>query len=243
MRKIFYIFILMVSSFFVFNTNVKADTLSYIVDEQDFAYLNDDFYKVREWAINRATTYEKYYIITYDSSQTRFEIYLFNIDTFFYTNSTNNNIVYPYINLSLSGGQLWYLSDGTIQSGGYPKTLSLSFYNDSYLNKFTYINYLDTNIELLTNLTEHTYILTYNNFSYTFSNTDHFPSLYEFKTIFENPPVQEPERNESLDSFYYLIMEKIELFANYFITNSTLLFIIGIIILIFIIELIFRRYL
>lgn len=243
MRKIFYIFILMVSSFFVFNNNVKADTLSYVVDEQDIAYINEDFYKVREWAINRANNYEKYYIIIYNTTKTRFEIYLFNVNTFTYTNSSYDNILYPYIYLSLSGGQLWYLSNGTIQSGGYPKTLSASFYNNSYSNKFTYINYLDTNIELFTGKNEHTYTLTYNDFSFTFSNTDHFPSLYEFKTIFENPPVQEPERNESLDSFYYLIMEKIELFANYFITNSTLLFIIGIIILIFIIELIFRRYL
>lgn len=249
MRKIFYIFILMVSSFFVFYNNVKADTFTYIVNENDFNYLNDDFYTVRELAIDYANNYGYDYII--QSVNDVFRVYYIQLSSsYVFENYIQSNFIFPSIKISAQINVYKYNSGTLVYETKYSSS-SISFVDSIFSDSpnFSYKKFLDSSIKVSIGIEEHTYILTYNNFSYTLTNEDYFPSLYEFKLIMENPPVVEPEepeelpRNESLDSFYALVLEKIELFANYFITNTTLLFIIGIIILIFIIELIFRRYL
>jgi len=246
MRKIFYIFILMVSSFFVFNNNVKADTFTYIVNENDFNYLNDDFYTVRELASSYSEKYNYDYIIFYDKTYNRFQVYYITNGTYTIETTTYRGFILPIIKISSDKVELYNFSVSTLVYNTSYNSASIWFDNKEYENIFSYHAFLDSNIKVSISTTEHIHNITYNEFTYSITGDNFFPSLYEYKTIMENPPVVEPEepiRNESLDSFYALVLEKIELFANYFITNTTLLFIIGIIILIFIIELIFRRYL
>lgn len=241
MRKILLIFILTVSSFFVFNINVKADTITHIVDEKDFLLLTDEFYLLRDKSIEYANTNNKYYIIYNTSNGLR--VYFYDkVDTTWQT-VAYSSINYPRIQVLSISAKIYKLDvDNLVRDGSASKIQSV-LRDTSYENLFSYALYLDTNIENLKGIGGYNYMLNYNDFSYTVNEYDHFPSLYEF-SLLANPPEEEPEelpRNESLDSFYNLVIEKIQLFANYFIINSALLFIIGIIILIFIAELIFRR--
>lgn len=245
MRKIFIILTLMVSSFFIFNTSVKADTMSYIIDEKDFNYLTDDFYKARELAIEHATANDLYYMIGHKATtDPEILVYFFSKGTYQYELNSSN-----YIRLFMSATfDTYKYNNGALTYYAQYGSIYKELINSDYTNLFSYFMYLDTNMELHTcEETGHTFTLTYNDFTHTFTSEEHFPSLYEFKTLMENSSVEDEESdevvgNDSLDSFYSLVIEKIKLFANSFITNDMLLFVIGIFILIFVIELI-RRYL
>ena len=244
MKRLFTIITLLVSSFFLFSINeVRAETYTYELTENDFSYFNDDFFTFREQVIDymESNNFTGYYI--YGHNLTTLRAFLLNSNSYpsFSNVSGSNNIFYIYCeNCSdvkfNSSGELEFVKHYT---GGY-KNQILNSTNGNTLG-----NYLDSNLSPIS-YSNNTYIINYNNSTYTIEKGSSAPTLYQI--YLENTTPVEPddpykEEKEVINNFYSTIIIKIGDLATSFASNFIFLLILGIFILIFVFELIRRRFL
>lgn len=237
MRKIFIILTLIVSSFFVFNTNVKAATVEYTIKDTQYQFINDDFFKLRELVINYVNENNKYYVIYNDYYGSSLQVSIFDCS---YLKMSNYNLFNScgHTKYKLSNDKL-----SLVQSG------SGTSFSSQYTNLSAYFSYafMDTNVEDISSEDTNTYIIKYNDLTYTIEPGDILPTLYQIyldeNYVEPEPEPEDPhlEEKEILSNFYTTVITKIGELANNVFNNYILLFSIGIFIFIFVFEIIFRR--
>lgn len=239
MKKLYITFTLILSSFFLFNYNVKADTYSFDIIDNEFNHFTEDFYKLRELAISNLNEEFNHYIIVYNtkSNKTMLRVYFFNSSSYAKISFSNSQ----GIRLFIEGNyKYYYLSgDNLIQQA------SGSGYNSILCREngttCTFLDFLDTNFNL--SYSSNSFLnISYNDLLYEISLGVHVPSLYEIYLDSIESSDPHKQEKEVLSNFYSLIFEKIDLLSNSILSNYIYLTIIVIFILIFLIQLI-RRYL
>lgn len=244
MRKLYITLALIISSFFLFSSNTYADALEIPIGESNFDYINDEFIKVRNYAIDYAATNNCYYIIYYYESTYRilFQSRIVSINNT-RLDSAMINFSFPFSSGSIVPTIINYL-DGEFVLHSNPSVGSLK-YLTFYISSTTGIDYtslLDTNFSEF--YTKSTLVLTYNDYSYTFDSNNGLFGLYDIYVDifgeFEKPDIHLEEKT-ILSNFYILIVDKINILSTAILSNYIYLSVIGIFIFIFLIELIFRR--
>ena len=242
MRKIFIILTLIVSSFFIFNNDVKADTTTYNVNLTHFDYLNDEFYLLREKVIEYSNENNMYYLIVYKSGE--FNAYVFEKKEYTIDFNDFNGSVYININ---SSSKICEIYDETLNCSGNSTSITFSLVAKYSSTSISYLNYLDSNIESLKYTGSVDFNISYNDLLYSVTLNGTVPSLYQIyldDTYVEPEPEPEDphlEEKEKLSNFYTTVITKIGELATNVFNNFILLFVIGIFVFIFIFEIIFRR--
>lgn len=240
MKKFLYFILLALPLFLC--PPVYADTYDFNILLSNNDYINEDFLYFRDKVINYPTVLNnnKHYLIYFTSNEYRaYLIDTCDISTSLYRRNTS----LPYqIELNYSSSSSFY----------YWRLVNdnLAYYNTSYTRFFLalppittsfnyrYESFLDSDCDI-TYTGDADFNVVYENYSFTLTNGDKLPSLYEIynsanNVVSDNYPI--------LTTFYTTVSEKIILFVNSLLDNYIYLFIFGIFILIFLIELI-RRYL
>lgn len=255
MKKLFIIIALIISTLFLFSVNeVRAETLELIVPDTEFDYLTEDFYTFRESVVEYCNENNKKYIITSNFYTYGLTAYIYDEDT---TGSSYNieNFNYPYgdfIAIRVNNPRvIIYSQPDTFSSNMTTSWTRVQFRLNSSSKTFSLYNYLDTNFDFIPYQSDVTnsFLITYQDLSYEVSNGTLPPTLYQIymdsqDDSSDKPVVDDkfPEEREKMNMFYSTIFTKIGDLATIFATNYTFLLILGIMILIFVIELI-RRYL
>lgn len=248
MRKIYIIFTLFIS-LFLFSSNVKADKKNIIFnfEEFDFSYINDEFFKLREKTlefINNNDSYN-YYVIFYDDSSSLLFSYVFIEEItdkylrFMPYSSGDTAMIYIPTRYTK-----YYLNNDELISSG---NTSSFFERLGDINGSNYYyRFIDTNIDDI--FFESGKDSSYNveihcrDFNLIFDSNTDLPTLYEIYSlsgIGEPIDIHEEEKNILLN-FYTIIIEKINLLCDVFVSNYIYLSIFVIFILIFVIELLRR---
>lgn len=238
MKKVYLILTLFVASLFFYSNKVYAATYTYEVSEETMSLINDDFFLFREKVLQYVEeTNSPGYIIFFRDNI--FESWVFNSDYWFFftdgASSYDTRVSYTIKNFKRvqidENKNIKVISTTTSQQ-------SWPFLRPDAVLHF----YIDSNLPLTSRLTD-TFLLNYNDLTYTIEKSMEFPTLYQIY-LDHNPPVEEepvPEEITLLNNFYFSVIEKITILSNELSNNYIFLTIIGIIILIFISELIFRR--
>lgn len=218
MKKLNIIFALIISSFFLLSSNVKADVINFNISSSDitaFGKLNDTFFKAREAAINLANTKNKEYYIFYSRPGGTGTYQICLVD------SKNVKLGFESsgITLRINQCELYYFRNDTTQSNG-TQTIIGNLQNGS---SFNYSYYLDSSYkELAYSATDNDFTITYNDTTYLITENSYLPSLYELYMGYE-PPEQEDSKSEIVTNFYVLIIDKIKLLTNYIATDYIIL--------------------
>ncbi len=235
MKKLYMIITLFVSSFFLFNSDVKAST-EVEVNISSLDLINENFKKNIDLADNyllSSTVYDNYFIY-YDSSNKMFKYIFYNS-----SNIVNNNFSCYYYSNSFECGVISsykffnYISwknDFVNEGGG----IDFKIKDINYICYSSLPIYLDDTLTLKIN---------YNNMYFTLEPGDKMMFLYD---VYENQErlfdVHYDEKN-SLSNFYNLCLNKLSYLTGIIVGNYIYLSIFGIFILIIIFELIRRRFL
>lgn len=242
MKKLYIMFALILSSFFFYSSGVKANTYDFIFNETDFDYLNDTFYKVREFAIDYANNNDCYYYINHNTVYYLITFFKPSSITEFNISSTSFGYrIYPFVDEFIykyryDSSSQTFISQAKISSYD---NLSFKISNSELL----YTSFLDSNYDFYLN--NNVINFSYKDINYIIDSTNPLPTLYEIYLNKDPSDVEDDihkEEKNVLSNFYSLIFEKIDLLANSILSNYIYLTIIVIFILIFLIELI-RRYL
>ena len=232
MKKMFYMLALIVSSFLLFNIEVKADN-EYVVTYPDnfLDYINDNFFTVREYAISNLDNEYPYYILIKDVVSNDYYIYCYNYSDF------------------ISKGRTWFQSSSSdaklivyFGNGNEPKI----FYNRNitYSSDYNYL-ILDSNMNIFYD--PYSLQINYLDKSYIVNSTSKFLTTYdiykEVNGIGEETDTSHDSELSIIQSFYEVSISKISYLAESISSNYIYLSIFGVFILIFVFELIFRRYL
>ena len=246
MKKFVLAFTILLSSFFFFNSYVKAGEYSFNFDSPIISFYEENFdtlYNTATSFISSDSSLSNEFLITCffkDTSHT------FNFCALYILNNTNN-----YSNTcfkSVSSNINVYL----------PRTKYYSFTSD-----FTSLNYVKdyngdyTFLQFYSNYSPQ--VLFYKNFdipfdgdgsftllngdsSYVFKDNNNLLSLYDILTP-TAPSDIHLEEIDKLNSFYILCIDKLKYLSEVFLSNYIYLSIIVIFIIIFVFKLIFRRFL
>lgn len=245
MKKMFYALALIVSSFFLFNIEVNAKEKTFTFSNYDD--LGEDFLTTREWAINTLGDYYKFYIITYNPNKT-YSVHFFS--QFDSSNIFNCGLMYSsYLScsssVSVSGNHSVY-TNSTLPVNG---SSSMSYQSGSSISFGIVGSYiLDSNINFIyTDTSSDVFNVTdgTNTISYSSSMEDKkVYTKYEFYNKFYGGEDHTHDSELSIiQSFYEVSISKISYLADSISSNYIYLSIFGVFILIFVFELIFRRYL
>lgn len=257
MKKLFTIITLLMSSFFLFSINeVSADTIDYIIRDEEFEILEtQEFKELREKAIEYCEANDKYYFIGF--SQNNFNIsairaFIIDKGDYKLSNTSAGGTNFPIFSFGNITYYKYKIDNGSfiLDTTSTYEYLPFWYRDSSSVYHFSYIRYFDTNIELMDfESGENTINLTYNDFTYSVNVGDHFPSLYEFNKLMNSSGEDEPvvsdkfiEDKEMMNNFYSTIFTKVGDLATSFASNYIFLLILGIFILIFVFELIWRRF-
>lgn len=247
MKKILVFSFIVFSSFFLFCSNTLADTFNIEVDSSHFDYFNDDFYTFRDLLINKCSEDNSYYYIFYNTSSKRLESYVFSsayslVKDRYYSSKNNFHIIY-----GSSSYKKYYLSSGSLGLSGSGSGYQLYMIYDysSSNSSFNYYLLLDSNNDniFFESMYGNNINLTYKTISYSISNRDKFPTLYE---IYEKSlSISDPhlEEKKVLSDFYTLVIDKLLYLTNFIVSNYIYLSIICVFLLIYIFSLIKRRFL
>lgn len=229
MKKLYIIITLFVSSFFLFNSDVKATTY---YSTLDFSLINDDFFLFKskvDFYVSDNSNLDGNYVIFYDNGYYAVA----------YTSSSTHNFSATNSALSFSSFSSYLLSldNGVISS----------VYNQYYYS-FNVIPSRGSNLYLLYSNFDipfsHTIVFSYADSTFNIpSDSLKFPSLYgiyEEKFVPVDPHFEEKEK---ISNFYTLCIEKLSYLVTSIVSNYIYLSIFGIFILIIIFELIKRRFL
>ena len=213
MKKLNIILTLLVSSFFLFSTNVKADTTIQIIEEEMSYMTNEDFLLLREKTIEYCEENDMYYYIYFKDSifyshifdKTRLSSYDFS--------TTGTQIAIP----NLISGHVSYINNGVLNV---PVTYTKQRPELHATYNYSYALYLDSNIENALYTRTDVLTINYNEFSYSISNGMEMPTLYD---IYLNSQVNEDPKAEIISNFYTVVIQKIGLFAD-LVTNDYIVF-------------------
>ena len=243
MKRVYLILTLFIASFFFVSLNkVSAATYTYEISESNFDYINDEFFKLREKTIEYCEANNLSYIIGYNISYGKLLSHVFNFTTYNFLNQYDM----PRIEFGISAN-MYYIDNDTLKSYGTLGSYYTSFYNKKDVSTFSYLSFLDTNIESINNTSPYfTWDFKYQDLTYTLNSGTKIPTLYEiYLDVKGDEPVVSDkfiEEKELMNNFYSTIFTKISDLATSLANNYTFLTIFGIFILIFVLELI-RRYL
>ena len=235
MNKLLMLISLFLSSFFLFSFNAKAATVSVSITEDTYNLINDTFFtfkeQVEEYALNN--DYDTFFIV-YDTI--RYEAYFYkNIDNYDFSCDLSSNTLNCYFNLSFKIGSYIENSDFYTTGSG---ILSI--------NTYTFKKYLYSNIDLkIKDTATSSLTLKYSGQIYEFNAGDKFYSIYDIYKDINNLPEENPHKEELnfLSNFYNTVINKLQYISELFLSNYIYLSILVIFLLIFIFELIFRRFL
>lgn len=241
MKKVYLMLALFVTSFFFFSINeVSAATYTYELTEEKMAYINDDFFKLREQVIEYVATNNLEGYLIYQLGL-KVSAFVFNSGYTLYVNNmyASNKVMLPltygnYTSINLD-------SNGNLSVGS---TVTYSSTMNILSSSIVLDNYLDTDLPLTYHNSD-IYEINYNGKTYTISKESTVPTMYQI--YLDNQVPEEPvdkflEEKEVMNNFYSTIFAKIGELAVVFANNFTFLFIFGMFILIFVIEII-RRFL
>lgn len=227
MNKLLLIITLFVSSFFIFNEDVKADVT--IADGDIEKYITEDFLILRENAIDFAKENNYNYIFTYEPSYVK--------HYYFYFYDKNSTYSYRYL----------YAPRISIKN--------YIIYNASNKDNYDYYNE-GTNYEfnltgtIILDVSEDIYVpdsfnIIYNDLTYIVDENNKFVTCYDIYCDLNNIVEENPHQEEidKVTNFYTMVIEKISYLAEEISNNYILLFTIGIFIVTFVFLLIFRRFL
>lgn len=232
----FFIFLTSVSLFFSFNRNVKADTTNY------YLYDDTDFTIIDKWESCKSNL-ESY--LTSNNYSLHYYVYFYGAqyyDEYFHVFIANqqswNNLSYMNNNaLIISNSSSWSKVVVNISTC----SVSSSSYNSRYLNAPIYynsLNYSSNFPQYVIFSTDNIYFyynvclnsadsITYNYSDKTYeascSTENHLFTLSELNTIWNSVPPTPPDNTPLLTDFYSLIVDKLSLLTNYFYTNTYLL--------------------
>lgn len=243
MKRLFTIITLLVSSFFLFTTNeVKAETYEYLVNESDFDLINDDFYAVRDYALNYVEENNGYYLIYYSKSYSQYRVVLspkLSSTTLSYKSSLISLTFNANPSDNRTGTIYKYENNEFVNNGSFGSISLELWFNE---NVIPMNSYLDSNLDFFYTDTSNEIKINYNDFSYVVNSTNSLPSLYQIYLDTQSTPVDKYEEDKIvITSFYTMVSEKFTLLTNLFMQDYVFVLILTIIILIFLLELIFRR--
>lgn len=238
MKKLYIIITLFVSSFFLFNSDVKAE--EYVCSEDRMSFINDNFLLYRQKVIDYSNFNNYQYIISYweygnkyitiffTSSLDSFSIasrYEFNSNTINNPSSIISNIKYvEYYENELATADFSNIEDRS--------SFSISFTNFLLFDLSFSIYYIGDS---------EPFTFTCNNKSFIFDDNNKYLSLYDL--YLSNIPLDNSHQEEinKLESFYTLCIEKLSYLGDKIVSNYIYLSILAIFIFIFVVELIRRR--
>ena len=239
MKKVYLLLSLFIIPVFFFSINkVSAATYEFEVSESNFEYINDDFYYIRDYALNHVSENGGYYVIYYSVSSSTYRLVFLqsiknieltlnssSFDIKFWTWSNNEGVLYNYTN-----NEIVYYTHNT-------SFLASSAIIDNKIDKYVY---LDSNISTIYDTSGNETKITYKDNEYVVNSTTSVPSLYQIYLDSLSDPYE--EQKGIINNFYSTIATKIGEFVTNISTNYIFLLIFGIFTLIFVFELI-RRYL
>lgn len=232
MKKMFYALALIVSSFFLFNIEVKADN-EYVVTYPDnfLELINDNFFTVREYAISNLDNEYPYYILLAERYSNNYFIYYYSYSDFISVGRS------WFKNSSSDAKMILYYVNG--------RTPSVYNNNAITLTSDTVYLVLDSNMNIFYD--PYSLQINYLDKSYIVNSTNKFLTTYdiykEVNGIGEETDNTHDNELSIIQSFYEVSISKISYLAESISSNYIYLSIFGVFILIFVFELIFRRYL
>lgn len=228
----------MASFFFITLDKVSAATVNQEITSDVMSWINDDFYSFREKLIELCKENNSYYVIThYNSTSSSFRAYVFTNKSQFYFASVVPNVeIHLYFNNS---NQYKWENNEIVEMS---TTGSNSYYRLYHYSSGYERFIIDSNFDLNYNLS-YSIDYKYKDLTYSVTSGTIFPTLYKIY-LDENPLPTDPfeEDKEILNNFYTTIFTKISDLAISFANIYTFLLIFGIFILIFVFELIWRRF-
>lgn len=233
MNKLLVLISLFLSSFFLFSFSVSAATSNIDISEDTYNLINDTFFTVKEEVEEYAKNNNfNTYFITYSSN---------SYNVLFYNNTNNSNFI---CSLSSDLSCVFYKAFTT---GSYRENSGLvvgGTTSSLIINSSSYKNYLYSNIGLkIIDSSTSLLNLNYNGRTYEFVGGDTIYSIYD---IYESITLEENPHQEEfniLSNFYNTVIDKLEYISEVFVSNYIYLSILVIFLLIFVFELIFRRFL
>ena len=240
MKKVYSIFALVLSSFFLFSLKeVKASTYNYTIPESVITFTGTNIstmINTVQTFLENDNTYSDNYFIYYLPSNSLCYVYFTR-----YTNSSFYKIIYNSSGLRYNVKSQWvrytfssdFLSLTNFTSGDNVGNYVSGIYNANFILYSNYnISLGDSNI----------YNYTFLDKVYTndVNVEDKFTTIYDiYEDYYGEPEPVDP--TPELTSFYTTVVDKISYLCSYMATNTLFLAMFVIIIFIVIIELIFRR--
>ena len=247
MKKVLLSLTLFMASFFFVTLN-KVNAMEYDLEfnVNDLQLINDSFFEYKEKVVNFLSENNlSDFIILY--SQNRYKAIAIDNDCILKFNTQYIKAGVWYLYLVASNCSAMSYSDSSnieFTNTSYSENLAILANNSSYISRFVYSsNFLLSTSEI----GSHVYNLNFQDKIYIYNSSQVY-SLYDIYLDF-NKPEEEPalpdkftEEKEILNNFYSTIFTKITDLANNFANNYIFLLILGIFILIFVFELIWRRF-
>lgn len=237
MKKVFISFAILLSSLFFFNLKVEAQEYNYDVDLSVF---NETFYKVKDAADSYLETItEDTYIIFYENN-------LYYVS--FITSDKLSSKEYCVANDS--SGIYFYSSSSSLKRFKYDTSTNTLVNNGSFSSNYIFlykkVNILYSNSDILyRNGTSITLTLNYDGYSIVHTTDTSFSTLYHTLKKYQELSGSNSHEEEVsiLNSFYSLCVSKLSFLAESIASNYIYLTMIVIVIVIFLFELIRRRFL
>ena len=226
MKKLNIVFTLIISSFFLFSGNVKANTYDLTIDDTELAYIeNYNFTQIREEAIRYAEENNLYYFIMNSGGH----------KAYFFDSADDITNLYYY-----SGTTLYYLFKvnyvSSVEYISSSRTFSYNTTSNTYENYtfhknsiFSLKTFVDTNYPDFIFIGAETFNLTSGSCTYSFTNGDKFRTLYDYYLANQNgcaflgETEEVDPKTEIVTNFYILVIDKIKLLTNYIATDYIIL--------------------
>lgn len=221
MKRLFILFSVVISSFFIFNEDVKADIT--VTSSDIEKYITEDFLYKRDIVIDFAKKNNYEYFIVKDGVSINYYFYDFNTSVTLSSSSFKLSSFYFYK----------LQSDNTFNL--------ISYYQNGSSWSVSSSLFLDMSQDLYST---NAFNIIYDNTTYVVNDSNPFMTYYDLYLL-DNPIIEENPHQEEIDkigSFYSICIDKIEYLVNEVVNNYIYLSMITIFILIFVIELT-RRYL
>lgn len=245
MKKTCLVLTLILSSFFIFNLDVKADEVSYNVD---FDFLSDDFLLYKQSVdefISNDLSLGKNYIIYFEDNKTLpsnpkkvYRVLFCEIDDIQVIYWKDNVYLQPLVSITAKTFTNYVLNSSSYTVSN---TIALLERKNSILYNVLYstFNINTRNDGQIVNLVSDDYIMTFN-----FNGNDSYPTFYDMYLEKNGDLVlQDPHKDEkeALESFYTICISKLCYLAEEIVSNYIYLSMLVILILVFVFLLVFRR--
>lgn len=231
MKKFVFAFTILLSSFFFFNSYVKAsDPFIVNYDDNVLSSINEEFFTIRNLVIDFANQNSYNYMIWYNDG----------IYRYFFVDSSKK--------IYFSTGRSWFENSSflwavyTLNLETEEFILSNSSYNFVSSSSEIYC-LLDSNIDIYYD--PYSLNINYSGNTYVVDSTTKLKTIYDIYLEFGGVVPVDPHQEEidKVGNFYTLCIDKLKYLSEVFLSNYIYLSIIVIFIIIFVFKLIFRRFL